>query len=122
MKRRLLHSTHPAFSRYYEMVAQMQKYYGQELNVGAFLNDAFTGASWCLIRSESVVLEKSARAMAQLHVTNLRTWGGNDFAVHAFERCEMDQLEECRVGSIASGGQEAGVVYNTAKRIIARRK
>src|SRR5580693_1662822 len=61
-----LHSTHPAFSRYYDMVAQMQKHYGQELNVGALLNDAFTGASWRLIRSESLVLEKSARDMAQL--------------------------------------------------------
>jgi trans-aconitate 2-methyltransferase len=116
-----LHSTHPAFFRYYEMVAQMQKHYGQELNVGALLNDAFTDTNWCLIRSESVVLEKSARDMAQLHVTNLRTWGGNDFAVHAFDRCEIDQLES-ELGSIASGGQEAGMVYNTAKRIIARRK
>jgi trans-aconitate 2-methyltransferase len=103
------------------MVAQMQKHYGQELNVGALLNDAFTDTRWCLIRSESVVLEKFARDMAQLHVTNLRTWGGNDFAVHAFDRCEMDQLES-ELGSIASGGEEAGVVYNTAKRIIARRK
>jgi SAM-dependent methyltransferase len=116
-----LNSTHSAFSRYYEMVARMQKHYSQELNVGALLNDAFTGSSWCLIRSESVVLEKSARDMAQLHVMNLRTWGVNDFAVHAFDRGEMDQLES-ELGSIASGGKEAGVVYNTAKRIIARRE
>ena len=116
-----LHSTHPAFSRYYDMVAQMQKHYGQELNVGALLNDAFTGASWRLIRSESLVLEKSARDMAQLHLTNLHTWGGNDFALHAFDKCEMDQLES-ELGSIASGDKEAGVVYNTAKHIIARRK
>lgn len=115
-----LYSSHPAFSRYYEMVAQMQKHYGQELSVGAFLDDAFTGTNWCLIRSESVVLEKSARDMAQLHVANLRTWGGNDFAVQAFDRCEMDQLES-ELGSIASGSKEAGVVYNTAKRIIAQR-
>jgi hypothetical protein len=59
--------------------------------------------------------------MAQLHVTNLHTWRGNDFAVHEFDKCEMDQLES-ELGSIASGGKEAGVVYNTAKRIIARRK
>ena len=115
-----LHSTHPAFSRYYEMVAQMQKYYGQELNAGALLDDAFTGTSWCVVLSESVVLEKPARDMAQLHVTNLRTWGGNDFAVEAFDRCEIDQLES-ELGSIASGSKEAGVVHNTAKRIIAQR-
>ena len=66
----------------------MQKHYGQDLSAGAFLDDAFTGTNWCLIRSESVVLEKSARDMAQLHVANLRTWGGNDFAVQAFDRCD----------------------------------
>jgi SAM-dependent methyltransferase len=116
-----LHSTHPAFSRYYEMVAQMQKHYGQELNVGALLDDALTGTSWCPIRSEIVALEKSARDMAQLHVTNLRTWGSNDFAVQAFDKCEMDQLES-DLGSIASGSKEAGAVYNTTRRIIAQRK
>ena len=115
-----LHSTHPAFSRYYEMLAQMQKHYGQELNVGAFLDDAFTGTSWRLIRSESVVLKKSARDMAQLHVTNLRTWGGNDFAVQTFDKYEMERLES-DLGSIASGSEEADAVCNTARRIIARR-
>ncbi len=98
----------------------MQKHYGQELNVGALLDDAFTGTRWRPIRSDSVVLEKSARDMAQLHVANLRTWGGNDFAGQAFDRGEMDRLER-ELGSIASGDKEAGVVYNTAKRIIARR-
>lgn len=116
-----LYSAHPALSRYYEMVGQMQKHYGQELNVGALLEDAFAGTSWHLIHSESVVLEKSARDMAQLHVANLRTWGGNDFAAQAFDRSEIDQLEG-ELSSIASGCTEAGVVYNTAKRIIARRE
>lgn len=115
-----LHSTHPALSRYYQMVAQMQKHYGQELNVGALLIDALAGTSWSLVSSESVVLEKSARDMAQLHLANLRTWGRNDFAVQTFKRYEIDQLES-QLGSIASGGTEAGAVYNTAKRIIARR-
>jgi SAM-dependent methyltransferase len=116
-----LHSAHPALSLYYEMVAQMQKHHGQELNVGALLDDAFTGTDWCLVRSESVVLEKSALDMAQLHVANLRTWGRSDFAIQAFGRREVDQLEN-ELDSIASGYQEAGVVYNTAKQIIAKLK
>ena len=115
-----LHARHPALSRYYEMVAQMQKHYAQELNVGALLTDAFRGTGWTLIRSESVVLEKPARDMAQLHVANLRTWGRNAFATQAFERDEMNRLES-ELQSIACGCQEACVVYNTAKRIIARR-
>jgi len=115
-----LHSTHPAFVRYYEMVARMQKHYGHDLNVGAALTDAFRGTSWNLVSSDSVVLEKSARDMAQLHLANLRTWGRNDFAVQAFDRQEMDQLAS-QLDSIASGSIDAGVVYNTAKRIVARR-
>ena len=115
-----LHSTHPALSRYYEMVGEMQKHHGHELNVGALLTDAFRDTSWSLVNSESVVLRKSARDMAQLHLPNLRTWGRNDFAVQAFDRHEMDQLES-QLGSIASGSIEAGAVYNTAKRILARR-
>lgn len=114
-----LHSTHPALSRYYEMVAQMQKHYGQELNVGARLDDTFRGTGWSLVRSESVLLEKSARDMARLHADNLRTWGNNDFAVQAFDRHEMDQLEN-ELDSIASGRKEAGIVDNTAKQIVAR--
>ena len=116
-----LHSGHAALSRYYEMVAQMQKHYGQELNVGALLEDAFAGTSWRLIHSESVVCEKSARDMAQLHLANLRTWGSNNFATQAFDQYEMDQLEG-QLRSIASGCTEAGVVYNTAKQIIAQRE
>ena len=115
-----LHSTHPAFSRYYEMVAKMQKHHGQELNVGALLTDAFSNTSWSPVCNESVVLEKSARDMAQLHLANLRIWGRNDFAMQAFDRHEMDQLEN-QLSAIASGSTEAGVVYNTAKRIITRR-
>jgi len=98
----------------------MQKHYGHELNVGALLTDAFRNTGWSLVCSESVVLKKSARDMAQLHLANLRTWGRNDFAVQAFDRHEMDQLES-QLASIAAGSMEAGVVYNTAKRIVARR-
>jgi hypothetical protein len=74
-----------------------------------------------LVRSESVTLEKSARDMAQLHVANLRTWGNNEFATQAFDRHELDQLEN-ELDLIASGREEAGVVYNTAKQIIAQLK
>ena len=84
------------------------------------LTDAFSNTSWSLVRNESVVLEKSARDMAQLHLANLRIWGRNDFAMQAFDRHEMDQLEN-HLSAIASGSTEAGVVYNTAKRIITRR-
>lgn len=114
-----LHAAHPALARYYDRVGQMQKHYGQELNVGAVLTDAFAGTSWTLVRSERVVLEKSARDMAQLHLANLRTWGRNDFAVETLGAPEIGQLES-ELAAIVSGGVEAGVVHNTARRIVAR--
>lgn len=113
-----LRSDNPALSRYYEMVALMQRHYGQELNVGALLESAFVGTGWIVVRSESVVLEKSACEMAQLHAANLRTWGSNDFASQAFDRCEVEQLGK-ELDLIAAGDTKAGVVYNTARQIIA---
>ena len=116
-----LHTEHPALRRYYEMVDQMQDHHGQNLNVGASLNAEIAGTEWVLVHSESVLLEKSSRDMAQLHVANLRTWGRNEFAVSAFDRGEIDHLER-ELDSIASGSQSAGVVRNAARRIIARRR
>jgi trans-aconitate 2-methyltransferase len=116
-----LYSEHPVFSRYYEMVTQMQRHYCQNLNVGASLDEAYAGTGWRLEQSEGVLLEKSSRDMAQLHLANIRSWGKGDFAVGAFDRRELDQLEH-DLALIASGSQTAGVVHNATRRVIARRK
>ena len=82
----------------------------------------FTGTSWCLIGEVIVACQKSARDMAQLHVTNLDLqWAANDFALHAFDRCEIDQLEG-ELCSIASGDKEVGVIFDAAKRMMATQK
>lgn len=115
-----LESAEPALARYYEMVGRMQHHYGQELNVGAMLDGCFQASGWSVIHSEGVLLEKPARAMAELHLPNLRTWGKNEFAVRAFERDEVAELEDA-LGRIASGEQRAAPVRNTARQMIARR-
>jgi SAM-dependent methyltransferase len=115
-----LDSAHPAMARYYEMVGQMQKHHGQELNIGAALDAAIDGTEWKTLRTESVALKKPARAMAELHAANLRTWGKNEFALAAFGKQEIDRLER-ELHAIAAGEQDAGIVVNTAKRIIAER-
>ncbi len=116
-----LHSSHSSLSRYYQMVAQMQKHHGQELHVGALLDAAFDGTDWKVLSTESVTLQKSARDMAQLHAANLRTWGKNDFALRTFGKDEIDRLEK-DLDQLASGSECAGVVLNTAKRVIAEHK
>ncbi len=116
-----LASAHPALHRYYELVGAMQQHYGQTLHVGAILDASFAGTAWRIKQSRSLVLEKPARAMAQLHLPNLRTWGRNEFAAQAFDRRELDELEAA-LDSIASGISEAGLVRNTVRQIVAERQ
>jgi trans-aconitate 2-methyltransferase len=115
-----LESTHPALLRYYDLVDQMQRYHGQVLQIGTHLDASFAGTAWRIQQSESVVLIKTAREMAQLHLPNLRAWGRNDYARQAFDRRELDDLEQA-LREIASGQADAGVVFNTARQIIAER-
>jgi SAM-dependent methyltransferase len=116
-----LESTHPALHRYYELVGQMQRHFGQTLHVGAILDSRFAGTGWQVEQSRSLVLEKTARDMAQLHLPNLRTWGRNEYAAQSFDRHEPDELE-ATLDCIASGASDAGIVYNTVKQIVAERE
>jgi SAM-dependent methyltransferase len=116
-----LESAHPALHRYYELVGEMQKHYGQRLYVGAILDACLAETGWRVRQSRSLLLEKPAREMAQLHLANLRTWGRNEYAAQAFDRSELDELETA-LNSIASGSAEAGVVLNTARQIVAERR
>jgi len=116
-----LHSSNPTLNRYYEMVNEMQSHYGQDLNVGVSLTEAFAGTEWTLIQSKSVTLEKSSRDMALLHLPNLRTWSKNEFAVQTFDRDEVSELDR-ELDLIASGSKDAGIVYNTARQVIAERR
>jgi trans-aconitate 2-methyltransferase len=115
-----IESAHPALHRYYELLAEMQRHYGQTLNVGAILGDSLAETGWRVRQNRALVLEKPAREMAHLHLANLRTWGRNEFAAQAFDRRELDELE-ATLDCIASGASEAGVVRNTARQIVAER-
>jgi SAM-dependent methyltransferase len=115
-----LKASDAALDRYYTLVGEMQKHYGQELNVGAILGAAFDSTPWKVLRSESVLLEKPARDMAQLHLPNLRTWSSNEYASRAFDRDEIRELDRA-LERIASGANDGGWVRNTARQIIAER-
>jgi hypothetical protein len=115
-----IESAHPALHRYYELLAEMQRHYGQTLNIGAILDASLAETGWRVRQSRTLVLQKPAREMAHLHLTNLQTWGKNEFAAQAFDRRELDELE-ATLNVIASGTSEAGVVRNTARQIVAER-
>jgi SAM-dependent methyltransferase len=115
-----LQASDPFLNRYYELVGEMQRHYGQELNVGAILDASFEVALWRVQRSETLVLDKSAKEMAELHLPNLRTWGGNEYASRAFDQNELAELAVA-LERIASGRCDAGRVKNIARQIVAER-
>jgi trans-aconitate 2-methyltransferase len=115
-----IESDHPTLRRYYELLDEMQRHFGQSLEVGALLDESFAGTPWKVCRSRKLLLEKPARDMAQLHLPNLRTWGRNEYAARAFDRHELDELEAA-LDAIASGTTDAGIVRNTARQAVAVR-
>lgn len=115
-----LESENAAIARYYELVDLLQEHYGQKLYVGAQLTEVVAQNGWKIVDSERVVLKKPAWKMAELHLSNLRTWRQDGFAQETFDAQELDALEKS-LARIVSGEDDAGVVANAARQIIARR-
>ena len=115
-----LESSHPALQLYYRLLEQFQRHHGQELEVGAVLENAFAGSGWRLVESQSRLLEKPAGDMAELHLANLRTWRNDEYARRTFDAGELADLETS-LEQIASRREEGGVVVNAARQIIAQR-
>jgi len=116
---------HPALRRYYELVAQLQRHYGQTLEIGPLLEECVAKSGWHVVESVSLELRKPANAMAQLHVANLRSWRQDVYAQRAFDSAEIDALEKS-LTDIADGATDdrsptGSVVVNAARQIIARR-
>jgi trans-aconitate 2-methyltransferase len=115
-----LETEHPRLRRYYELVARLQEHYGQTLRVGAVLEDCFANTGWRLMDSRRRVVERPARSPAELHLANLRTWRNDPFACRSFDPGEIDLIERS-LERIVSGVENAGVVVNAARQIIAQR-
>jgi SAM-dependent methyltransferase len=97
-----LQGSHPAFARYYELVAELQAHYGQVLYIGQDLPRLAEGAPFEVVHFAVRRFERKAATMAELHVQNLRTWRKDPFATRAFEAAELDQLET-ELAAIAEG-------------------
>jgi trans-aconitate 2-methyltransferase len=113
-----LTSRHPALIRYYELVGALQAYHGQVLYIGATLEGALASTPWRVVDSRALPLEKSAAAMAELHVANLRTWRNDPFARTHFDPRELDELDTS-LDALATGRDSAPPVENLARQIVA---
>lgn len=116
-----LTSAHPAIARYYELVAQLQRHYGQLFDIGAQLEGALLRSPWRVVDSRAVPLELPAARMCELHVANLRTWRDDDYARQAFDRVELEALEGTLAGIVA-GTEAAGSVRNVVRQVVAERR
>jgi trans-aconitate 2-methyltransferase len=114
-----MESENPSLIRYYELVGQLQEHYGQKLQVGGVLESCVKQAGWRVIYSSGPVLEKPAQLMAELHLANIRSWRRDKYASQSFDAGEMDLLESS-LRRIASGKENARIVRNTARQIIAQ--
>jgi len=115
-----LRAENPALARYYALLAQLQSHYGQALDVGARLEAAVAASPWRAIDSRALPLEFPSARMAELHLANLRTWRGDDYARRAFDGAELDELEAA-LEHIVSGEEPAGVVENVVRQVVAER-
>jgi trans-aconitate 2-methyltransferase len=104
-----MESTHPALARYYELVGELQAHYGQLLYVGRMLEGFAERAPYSIVHSTIHRFEQPARTMAEIHLSNLRTWRADAFAQREFDQTEIADLE-ARLASIASGAEHAEAV------------
>jgi trans-aconitate 2-methyltransferase len=115
-----LETENPAIDRYYELVGLLQDHYGQALYIGGLLEAFVEQSGWNIVESKRLMLQKPARKMAELHLSNLRTWRHDEYAKKAFDAAEIDGLERS-LEQIVRGERNAGVVVNAARQIVARR-
>ncbi|HEX3776530.1 MAG TPA: class I SAM-dependent methyltransferase [Polyangiaceae bacterium] len=113
---------HPAFSRYYALVEQMQAHYGQRMYVGKELAAIAREAAplWTIERAEIAVSELPATNMAELHAMNLRTWSNDAFARANYDPEELAELERT-LARIAIGEISTGPVVLGMGQVVLRR-
>lgn len=116
-----LETDNSTLRRYYELVARLQRHYGQALFVGLFLEQCLGKSGWRLVENERLTLKKPAVKMAQLHLSNLRTWRQDEYARQTFDAAEMDALE-ASLADISEDSANQEMVMNGARQILARRR
>jgi trans-aconitate 2-methyltransferase len=110
-------SSHPAFRLYYQLVAELQRHYGQEMMMGRALDRALAGSGWSPEIDVLRELRLPARRMARLHALNLATWRRDPFARATFASPLLDELGQ-GLEAIASGAEEAPDVHHSMRQLV----
>ncbi|MET0287644.1 MAG: hypothetical protein ABW352_24365, partial [Polyangiales bacterium] len=83
----------PVLSRYYELVALVQRAAGQDMHVGARLGELAVQAGFSLESYCVQPLELPVRAMAKLHALNLPTLRTQAVVAQHFATAELDAMQ-----------------------------
>jgi SAM-dependent methyltransferase len=113
-----LASDTPALARYYELLAELQRRYGQAMDVGPRVDATLRRGAWRVRMSRVRSLSQDASAMARLHVMNLRTWREDPVAVEAFDRAELLRVEDA-LAAICDGRIATQPVRQGLREIVA---
>jgi trans-aconitate 2-methyltransferase len=110
-------SREPVLGRYYELVAELQQYHGQALDVGRDLGRIAEDAGLPVEHVAIRPWHPPVAAMAGLHVLNLRTWRGDPFAARAFDPDELDALD-AGLSEIAHGRPAEPIEQDLAEVVL----
>jgi SAM-dependent methyltransferase len=112
--------SHPALTRYYELVADLQRRHGQRLDIGRALSDLPDSRVYDVRYSGERRFSLPGSRMAELHRLNLLTWRHDPLAA-SFDRHELEWLES-ELAQIAGGRGAAAVVeYSMGELVVERR-
>lgn len=103
-----LTSDDPAMQRYYAMVDEMQRHYGQALRIGQELGLLAERSGWRVLDLRVTPVPVPAARMAALHVENIRTWKSDPFAGRRFDSAELQAVER-GLDAVATGRVSASV-------------
>jgi trans-aconitate 2-methyltransferase len=112
-------SRDPALGRYYELVAELQQRHGQALDIGARMGE-LAARSGLQVEYQAIrQLHPDVRAMAALHVLNLRTWRDGAVARSRFDGDELDGLDAA-LAEVAHGRSGAESIEQDLAEVVLR--
>jgi SAM-dependent methyltransferase len=114
-----LQAADPALSRYYELVADLQRHHGQDLTVGSRLRQLAAGSGLSVLHDAVRRVRPPVRAMARLHALNLQTWRHDDYARASFDAGELDYLSHRLTQLAVSASPDATVEHTLGELVLA---
>jgi len=112
-------SREPALGRYYELVAELQLYHDQALDIGLRLAEIGAESGLTVEHHRIRAWHPPVAAMAGLHVLNLRNWRADAFAAAAFDADELDALDDALL-DIAQGRPSEPIEQDLAEVVLTR--